>query len=277
MKTPRSSPGLSRVVLPVTLMACASLAGYEVGRAASVEVPADVAPDVITTDREFAQAALESGMRAAFVRFLADDAVLFRPLPVRALDWLDTHEPATGRLEWAPALAETACDSSLAVTLGTWSYTAQDSKVADTGHYLTVWRLNETGAWRIVLDQAINLPSLPAAAFPTSTTCDEASSAPENLLVAESKLNSGLRNVPVTDAPPVEIKALTVGTVTGSARADLAVTHGELVDKRAARGSKPQVRAVYVRVWQRNGGSWRVLHDFLTPVTPFTVEPAAVQ
>ncbi len=54
----------------------------------------------------------------------------------------------------------------------------------------------------------------------------------------------------------------------GSARADLAVTHGELVDKRATRGSEPQVRAVYVRVWQRDGRSWRVLHDFLTPVTP---------
>jgi hypothetical protein len=46
------------------------------------------------------------------------------------------------------------------------------------------------------------------------------------------------------------------------------VTHGELVDKRAARGSEPQVRAVYVRVWQRDGRSWRVRHDFLTPVTP---------
>ncbi len=40
------------------------------------------------------------------------------------------------------------------MTLGTWSYTAQDSKVADTGQYLTVWHLNEAGAWRIVLDQS---------------------------------------------------------------------------------------------------------------------------
>ncbi len=189
---------------------------------------------------------------------------LFRPLPVRARDWLDTHEPATGRLEWAPALAETACDSSLAVTLGTWSYTAKDSKAADTGQYLTVWRLNEAGEWRIVLDQSINLPSMPAAAFPISAACDETSSSLEKLLAAERKLNSGLRNVRVTETSNIEIKALTVGTVAGSARADLAVTHGELVDKRAARGSEPQVRAVYVRVWQRDGRSWRVLHDFLT-------------
>jgi hypothetical protein len=127
-------------------MACASIAGYDVGRAAPAEVPAAAAPGVAATDREFAQAALESGMRAAYDQFLADDAVLFRPVPVRAREWLDTHEPATGRLEWAPALAETACDSSLAVTLGNWSYTAQDSPVADTGQYLTVWRPAAAGA-----------------------------------------------------------------------------------------------------------------------------------
>ena len=268
MKMPRSWPGLVRVLLPATLVACASLAGYDVGRAAPAEVPIAAVPDVIATDREFAQVALESGMRAAYDQFLADDAVLFRPLPVRARDWLDTHEPATGRLEWAPVLAETACDSSLAVTLGTWSYTAKDSKAADMGQYLTVWRRNEAGAWRIALDQSINLPSMPAAAFPISTSCDETSSSLEKLLAAERKLNSGLRNVRVTDTSNIEIKALTVGTVAGSARADLAVTHGELVDKRAARGSEPQVRAVYVRVWRRDGRSWRVLHDFLTPVTP---------
>jgi ketosteroid isomerase-like protein len=248
-------------------MACASLAGYDVGRAAPAEVPVAAVPDVIATDREFAQAALESGMRVAYDQYLAVDAVLFRPLPVRARDWLDTHEPATGRLEWAPALAETACDSSLAVTLGNWSYTAKDSLVADTGQYLTAWRLSAGGEWRIVLDQSINLPAMPAAALPASASCDEASS-PEKLLAAERKLNSGLRNLRVSETSDIEIKALTVGTVAGSERADLAVTHGELVDKRAARGSEPQVRAVYVRVWQRDGRSWRVRHDFLTPVTP---------
>jgi hypothetical protein len=40
---------------------------------------------------------------------------------------------ATDREFAQAALAETACDSSLAVTLGHWSYAAQDSPVADTG------------------------------------------------------------------------------------------------------------------------------------------------
>ena len=268
MKTPHPVPGFARSFLRATLLACASLAGYDVGRAAPTEVPAAAAPDVTATDREFAQTALESGMRAAYDHFLADDAVMFRPLPVRAREWLVTHEPATGRLEWAPALAETACDSSLAVTLGTWSYTAQDSKVADTGQYLTVWRPTDAGEWRIVLDQSINQPAMPAAAIPTGATCDETLPTLEKLLTAERKLNSALHHLHQTNSSSIDVRAVSVGSVTGSARANLAVTHGELLDKRAARGSEPPVRAVYVRVWQRDGRSWRVLHDFVMPVTP---------
>lgn len=263
----RSLPGLRRGYLHATLVACTALAGYDVCRAAPAEVPVDAAPDVTTADREFAQTALDSGIRAAYDRFLADDAVVFRPLPVRAREWLATHEPATGRLEWAPALAEAACDSSLAVTLGTWSYTAKDSKVADTGQYLTVWRLSEAGAWRIVLDQSLSLPAMPAATGP-ARACDDASPSIEKLVATERKLNSGLRKLRLAEGPSVNVKARTSGSMAGSDRADLAVTHGELVDKRAARGSAPPVRAVYVRVWQRDGSSWRVLHDFLTPVTP---------
>ena len=268
MNMPRPLPGSHRIFLHAALMACAWLAGYDVGRAAPAEVPVAAAPDVIATDREFAQTALESGMRAAYERFLADDAVVFRPLPVRAREWLVTHEPATGRLEWAPALAESACDASLAVTLGTWSYTAQDSRVADSGQYLTAWRLTDAGEWRIVLDQSINLPSMPAAASATGTACNETPPTLEKLLTAERKLNFGLHHLHVTDSASIDVRAVTVGSVTGAARADLAVTHGELLDKRAARGSEPQVRAVYVRVWQRDGRSWRVRHDFVTPVTP---------
>jgi hypothetical protein len=264
----RSLPGNRRAFLHATFLACAALVGYDVCRAAPLEVPVDAAPDVITADREFAQMALESGIRAAYDRFLADEAVVFRPLPVRAREWLDTHEPATGRLEWTPALAETACDSSLAVTLGTWSYVAKDSKVADTGQYLTVWRLNEARAWRIVLDQSLSLSAMPAVTTPAHAGCDDASSAIEKLLAAERKLNAGLRKVSLADGSSVNVRATTLGSMTGSERADLAATHGELVDKRTASGREPSVRAVYVRVWQRDGGSWRLRHDFLTPVTP---------
>jgi ketosteroid isomerase-like protein len=224
--------------------------------------------DVITVDREFAQRAQDAGIRAAYDRYLAPDAIVFRPLPVVAKEWLETHEPASGRLEWTPVSALTSCDSSLAVTLGTWTYTARDSKTADTGQYLTAWRRGEgNGEWRIVLDQSLSLAGLPA--LPAATqNCAESPGAADDIRAADRKMNVGVRNLRANDQPAIAVRAVTTGTVTGSARADLALTHGEFVDRKAARGAEPQARAVYVRMWQRQGRAWRLLQDFTSVVTP---------
>lgn len=258
-----------RVRWRLLAVACAALAPYVIGRAAPTEVPSPALVDVLNIDREFAQLAQEAGLRKAYDRYLAADAIVFRPLPVAARDWLDTHEPATGRLEWEPSIALTACDASLAVTLGTWSYTARDTRASDTGHYLTAWRRGvEGGDWRIVLDQSLSLAQLPALPATDAAACDESSSMADELRDADRKVNGGLRNLQVNGQPKIAVRAVTVGTVTGSDRANLALTHGELVDRNAPRQVEPQVRAVYVRIWQRQGRGWRMVHDFTSTVAP---------
>jgi ketosteroid isomerase-like protein len=268
-------PGLPRALLHTGLLAVATLAisilaGYETCRAASAELPASLDSDVLTADREFAAQAQESGIRAAYNRYLAENAVLFRPLPVPAREWLGSHEPASGGLEWSPAVAETACDASLAVTLGTWWYRARDSKSPESGQYLTVWRRSESGDWRIVLDQSISLATMPPgkSVSANGVGCSERPDSEKKLLKAERKQNSGLRSLRAGDTASVAISAMTGGALLGSSQADLAVTHGALADAGGARGSEPQVRAVYVRIWEREGAAWRVLHEFITPVTP---------
>jgi len=61
--------------------------------------------DARAADATFASRAAEIGHHAAFIEYLADDAVLFRPEAVDGQEWLATHEPAGGRLEWSPAAA----------------------------------------------------------------------------------------------------------------------------------------------------------------------------
>jgi ketosteroid isomerase-like protein len=264
------TPGPPRALLQAGLLAIALLAGDGTCRAASAELSAPLDSDVLTADREFAAQAQESGIRAAYNRFLAENAILFRPLPVPAREWLAGHEPASGRLEWSPAVAETACDASLAVTLGTWTYTARDSKSPESGQYLTVWRRSESGDWRIVLDQSVSLAAMPPgkSASADGAGCSERPHSENKLLKAERKQNSGMRSLPAGGTASIAISAATGGALLGSSQADLAVTHGALTDPGAARGSEPQVRAVYVRIWQREGAAWQVLHEFITPVTP---------
>ncbi len=266
MDTFRTDSGLARLLCKALLLACIAPAPYVVGRAAAAEVPDSTASDVMTVDRDFAERALEVGIRAAYDRYLASDAVVFRPLPVPARDWFATHEPASGRLQWLPTMAATACDSSLAVTLGTWTYTAKDSKTADTGQYLTAWRRSENGDWQIVLDQTLALPTLPVLAASATSECDDPGSVTGQLLDAERKQNSALRTVRTSESTTIAVRAAAVGVVTGSQRADLALTHGELVDRKPPRGSAAQLHATYIRIWQRRDRSWRVVHEFLTPV-----------
>jgi ketosteroid isomerase-like protein len=265
MRRPPSRP--ARRLLRLTLAAAAAMPMAPAPLPAQEVTAQDT--ELLAVDRDFALRADDAGIRAAYERFLADDAVLFRPLPVRGSDWLATHEPATGRLEWTPTTALVACDASLGLTFGTWSYTAKDSKVADTGQYLTAWRRGDAGDWRIVLDQSLpTTASPPAGAAAGARPCAEAADAAKRLAATERKLNKGLRNLHAGAAAALPVHAVTTGTLLGSGRADIAVTHGELLEQGAPAGDEARTRAVYVRVWRRDGRAWHVLHDYLTPVAP---------
>ncbi len=132
--------------------------------------------DALATDRAFAARAGEVGTQGAFQEYLAPDGVLFRPTAVLGLDWLSSHDEATGRLEWSPGTGRASCDGQLAVTLGPWTY-RQDTLVA-TGIYLTVWRRGPEGRWTVVLDHGIDVPAaalgplspLPAGEVPCAGT-----------------------------------------------------------------------------------------------------------
>ena len=268
-----------------------------------------VLDDVLAADRAFAARAADSGTQAAFVEFLASDAVLFRPSVVNGQEWLRTHEEATGRLEWSPATGFASCDGQSAVTLGPWTY-RQDAS-SESGFYLTVWRKSASGAWEVVLDHGVDgPPGAPRpgnpAAFPMTRpaaaagTCapgghaDGLASADATLDAAIEKkgVDAALRRVlvpgalelrdghapapPSTDWPrddadlgaPLDATTRGVATAPGS---DLGYTYGELARRGQGKASG-EVRAVFLRIWVRDGKSWRVAADMLTPL-PVAVAP----
>ncbi|HEX7373433.1 MAG TPA: nuclear transport factor 2 family protein [Steroidobacteraceae bacterium] len=258
--------------------------------------------DVLAADRAFAARASESGTQSAFQEFLAPDAILFRPSVVNGQEWLRTHEEATGRLEWSPTAGAVACDGSLAVTLGPWTY-RQDAAVS-TGYYLTLWRLREDGGWEVVLDHGIDGPAGVASGAAAATTLPTpwtvgaghpcATTAPEfDLAAVDAQLNDALRSddadvslqharrtgalalrdgrepaVATIDWPRdasdlgarTGARTLGVGVMAGS---DLGYTYGEYF-VRGQRKSGGEARAVFVRLWVRDGNHWQLLADLLT-------------
>jgi ketosteroid isomerase-like protein len=256
--------------------------------------------DVLAADAAFAARAAEVGQHAAFIENLAADGVLFRPEAVDGQQWLATHEPATGRLEWSPTAAAAACTGRLAISSGPWRYVNDAGGEPVAGHYLSVWRRDAGGRWQVVLDHGVDhaaaVPAEPlATAFArlwTSAADGKCSGRSDDraLAKADAELNDGVSRGGLTqalqraaaegallyrdDSAPAR---LTREGSPGDARfergssaqpvgmvfdpdGDLGVTHGVL--QSAADGS----RAVYVRVWQRERRRWRLAIDLQAPL-----------
>lgn len=258
------------------------------------------AQDARAADAAFASRAAEIGHHAAFIENLADDAVLFRPEAVRGQEWLATHEPAGGRLEWSPAAAAAGCTATLAVTTGPWRYSNSEGGEPVAGHYLSLWRLDAQSQWRVVLDHGVDhagaVPAeqlqaafaqfWPGARDEECTRRDDL----EGLVKADHRLNEqvarrGLLPAlqrtagegvliyrddvapgPLSGMQPAVDAAFGRGTVARTVGTvfepgtDLAVTHGILQSPDASE------RSLFVRVWNRDGRRWQVAIDLRTPL-----------
>lgn len=114
---------------------------------------------MVAAERAFARASVESGMKSAFLGVMADDAILFRPGPVNGVQAWRTRPDATAVLEWAPAYGEVSGDGDLGFSTGPWTLRpAAGQDAVAFGHFVSVWRREPGGPWRLVLDIGISHP-----------------------------------------------------------------------------------------------------------------------
>ena len=116
---------------------------------------------LIESERAFSRLSEEKGIKEAFLTYLADDSIVFRPKPVpgrKAYEAVPDDSPVL--LTWEPAYAEIALDGDLGFTTG--PYQVKDkSKPGDSarfGHYVSLWQKQPGGLWKVVLDAGIRHP-----------------------------------------------------------------------------------------------------------------------
>lgn len=134
--------------------------------AAPAEEPVDLVPAqaaLLEADRSWADAyATADDPTAAIVRQLAEDVRLLAPeMP------LVTGKESFGgvfekmqslpgfQLRWTPSTAEASSEADLGFTIGTYtiSLDSPDRKPTSIeGKYLTVWRKQEDGSWKVIAD-----------------------------------------------------------------------------------------------------------------------------
>jgi len=106
------------------------------------------------TEQAFAQTMAERDFEA-FVSFLSPEAIFFsgdaalRGSEAVATAWKPYFEQADAPFSWEPGTVEVLDSGSLALSSGP----VQDPAGKCVGSYTSIWRLEESGQWKIVFDK----------------------------------------------------------------------------------------------------------------------------
>jgi len=176
-----------KIVVALLILAIASVAH---GQSALQEM--------VKTEQAFSKMAEEKNTRDAFMTFIADDGLLFRPGAVNGKKWMIEHPaPPTDKkplLAWQPSFAGMAASGDLGFTTGPWEFKGdiKDEKPSGYGHFVTVWKKQPDGSWKFVVDLGISHPQSggPQAHWMPSDTSKKENFKPVDVAVSrESLLN----------------------------------------------------------------------------------------
>jgi ketosteroid isomerase-like protein len=256
---------------------------------------------LVDAERGFAQAATEKGIRDSFLEYFAEDAIAFDPAPTSATARLrgrPSRPFSEAELRWEPRTGDVAASGDMGWLTGPSTFidhTTAGSK-PQPGNYLSVWRRQADGRWRVFIDvgsqppQAVTFaPGFTPVDFPARYQGGEAqAAAAASLLAADRDLNARIqvdaaaayagltiavsrlhRNGYMPSVGRERIRAwmeqhgkgitASTGAADCARSGDLGYSYGVL----DVAGEKP-TRAAYVRVWQRNAsGQWLVVADVM--------------
>jgi ketosteroid isomerase-like protein len=109
---------------------------------------------LIEAERSFSRTSEEKGIREAFLTFLAEKAIVFRPGPVEGrpvYEKMSPDDPAV--LTWAPEVAEVSASGEFGYTSGPYQVSsARGVEPASFGHYVSIWKKQADGTWKVLLD-----------------------------------------------------------------------------------------------------------------------------
>jgi ketosteroid isomerase-like protein len=253
---------------------------------------------LIETERAFARTSVEKGMRDAFLANFADDSIVFRPGPVKGRQWFEQNRAPTSQLSWEPAFADISAAGDLGYTTGPWEIRRSPRDApAGFGHYVTVWRKQTDGKWKMAIDIGISHAAAPkpgkVESPPIAGDVQKALSEKE-LQATRNELLDAERKFPATseayasvldpaarvyrnDSFPLTTSAAIRKTLSGrkgtftwkladsriSGSGDLAYTYGS-VDFRPSDTTKPSETNNYFRIWKRQRGrSWTLVLDLI--------------
>ena len=146
------------------VVSCLTLSSH--GRAQAPDLKA-AANEIIKSDAAFAQAVADKD-RVKFRAFIADTTTFnggtrneLRGAEAVMEGWEDFFTPDGPSLTWAPVSGEVLGAGDVGYTTGrsVFSQKGPDGKLVERlGQYVTIWRKQPDGSWKVVFDTGSTLP-----------------------------------------------------------------------------------------------------------------------
>jgi ketosteroid isomerase-like protein len=254
---------------------------------------------LVEAERSFARLSADTGMKTAFMTWLADDAIVFRPEPVRGRERYANSPDIPGMLIWQPVYADISAAGDLGYTSGPYEYRQEGANhPADGyGHYVSIWKKQLDGSWKVLIDVGISHSTFDydlrnttlAVSNPKPKSITSASAYTFSLSQLDVAFSNTARaagyhkalkehsssavriyrekDFPFigTDAAEEEIKGTSDWSPISSEvskSGDLGYTYGI-----AGARDTTSIKSSYLRIWKREtGGSWKLALEITNPI-----------
>ena len=254
--------------------------------------PADpqALPRMVASEKAFAAATEELGVRDGFLTFFAEDAVQIQRgessvTLIKARDALAAqplpHLPVPNQLLWEPLTGQVSNDGTIGWLTGPYvRFNQAQKETVGQGAYFSVWKRQPNGTWRVWLDEGIQLPQIWQATSPFRAasepdagsvgTANEAVADVERAVLADrtawqARLSADVRLhrngvMPIVGREAVTAWAANQPRVACTALHTEIANSGDLAIVIGGCESAGKTRGSYVRVWKRNvTGRWRIV------------------
>ena len=140
----------------IILLAVSSLASIQTTYA---QISSGKVSSLVAAEDYFASLAKEKGVKKAFLAVSDEQTLLFKPDPINALTYFDKKAESTELLSWKPSFAKISKSGDWGFTTGPYTYKpAVDEEKASYGQYVSVWKMNKKGVWKLAIDLGISHP-----------------------------------------------------------------------------------------------------------------------
>lgn len=130
--------------------------------------------ELVKAEWDFINLAKETNTRDAFWAQFIDETIVFGEGPVNAKRAYEHQQPNKSWLKWEPVFSDLATSNDFGYNTGPWEFRVNktDEKAVAFGHFVSFWKKQADGSWKLLLDIGIDHPQPKQKAEWKSSTID---------------------------------------------------------------------------------------------------------